>query len=147
MLLLAVTHYTLPAQTIQQQKLLDSLLTILRDIKKNAGTEAPSLKDTPTVNLLYELSIKYWYDKPDTAIAYATQSLQLSKQIRFKKGIGFAYYSLGVSQVYKNDLDAAMKLTTPLWKSGNKLTISISSLMLILTSVLFSNTGKIYRTP
>jgi adenylate cyclase len=121
MLLLAVTHYTLPAQTIQQQKLIDSLLTVLRDIKKNAGTAAPSLKDTSTANLLYQLSIKYWYDKPDTAILYAMQSLQLSKQIAFKKGIGFAYYSLGVSQLKKNDLDAAMKLTNTSLEIGKQI--------------------------
>lgn len=120
-LLHITTHYTLLAQTKQGQALVDSLVKVLNGIKKNAGANAPTIKDTLTANVLYQLSVNYWYNYPDTAIYYAKQSLLLSEQIGFKKGIGFAYYSMGVSKVYKNDLDSAMELTMMSLKTGQQI--------------------------
>jgi adenylate cyclase len=121
LLLHATTYYSILAQTKQKQELTDSLLTVLKSVKKNADKSAPTIKDTAIANVLYELSKIYWYDKPDTAIDYAKQSLLLSQQIGFKKGIGFAYYSMGVSKVFKNDLDSAMELTTMSLKTGEQI--------------------------
>jgi hypothetical protein len=54
-LLHSTTHYALRAQTHQEQALIDSLLTALKESKKNAGTNAPAIKDTATADLLYPI--------------------------------------------------------------------------------------------
>jgi signal transduction histidine kinase/CheY-like chemotaxis protein/HPt (histidine-containing phosphotransfer) domain-containing protein/Tfp pilus assembly protein PilF len=69
----------------QDQHLIDSLTHCLKTVKH----------DTVKVNILYELSAAYWGNNPDKAMEYAGQILALSDKTEYKKGIAFAYQSMG----------------------------------------------------
>jgi two-component system NtrC family sensor kinase len=86
----------------QDQHLVDSLLLQLKkhnEAKTELRIKSPSLYDTTAANILNALAKAHWGNNPVKAIAYGEQSLQLSRQLNYKKGIGNAYNSLGV--VYK----------------------------------------------
>ncbi len=47
---------------------------------------ASASADTTSVDLLYNLAFSYVFEKPDTAIMYVQQGLNISKGIKYKKG-------------------------------------------------------------
>ncbi|MDJ1502029.1 tetratricopeptide repeat protein [Xanthocytophaga agilis] len=78
-------------------------------------TEADSLlqqlklaKDTSRINVLNQLSFHYNAADPAKAIAYATQALQLSQQLDFKKGMAQAFNRLGIGYSHQNKYAQAM---------------------------------------
>lgn len=125
----------------QDQHLVDSLQTQLKNHKASRlklGKNTPALYDTTAVNILYELSKANWYADLDKAMDYAKESLVLSGQISYKKGAGFAYYSMGVIKVRNRDFLVAMELT----KKGLKTGEEIGNMKLIASSYL--NIGVVY---
>ncbi len=82
----------------QDQQKIDSLQAELKKLqakKKELGISISAMNDTLTANILYELSKAYWYYDSTKAMDYANQTLALSEQIGFKKGIGNAINSMG----------------------------------------------------
>jgi signal transduction histidine kinase len=105
----------------QDQLVIDSLQTELKNFnakKLELGKNAPALLDTTAANILYELSKAFWYNFPDTAIVLATRSKAISEKLEYKKGEGFALYSIGVSYVYKLDFFKALEYTNYALKLG-----------------------------
>ena len=83
----------------QDQHIIDSLETQLKNHftkKKESKIKSPSLYDSTAAYILIELSSAYWYSNPDKAQGYVEQCLTVSEQIGFKKGIGRAYYGMGI---------------------------------------------------
>ncbi len=83
----------------QVQPLVDSLESQLKNYnttKKELQISTPSLSDTTPANILYQLSRAYWGNNPDKAMDNANQSLAISEQIGYKKGMAKAYYSMGI---------------------------------------------------
>jgi tetratricopeptide (TPR) repeat protein len=95
----------------QDQHLIDSLQLQLKNHnarKLELGKNAPVLYDTTKANMLYEISKIYRGSDPTKAIDYASQSLIIAQQINFKKGIGNAYFALGVSFTQKGEFAQAL---------------------------------------
>jgi tetratricopeptide (TPR) repeat protein len=57
--------------------------------------------------LLLTLSKAYWYTKRDTALLYASEALQFSRNISYARGIAEAYRHLGVINMYSANLHIA----------------------------------------
>jgi two-component system, NtrC family, sensor kinase len=83
----------------QDQHLIDSLTNELKKHKQ----------DTTATNILYALSKACWSNNPDKAMEYAIQTLALSEQIGYKKGIGNAYNSMGSINCNKGDYLLALE--------------------------------------
>ncbi len=85
----------------QDQNLIDSLETQLKNHsiqKTELQIKSPSLFDTTEAIILFELSRAYWGHNAEKSIGYANQSLAISEQIDYKKGIGKAYSSIGYNE-------------------------------------------------
>src|SRR5688572_15771250 len=71
------------------------------------------LKNTPAdstrANLLYQLSREYWDRDLDSSLAVAHELLNFSNKIKFTRGAGNAYSSMGVAHWYKGDYVNALK--------------------------------------
>ncbi|MBK7763947.1 MAG: tetratricopeptide repeat protein [Bacteroidetes bacterium] len=83
----------------QDQVIIDSLENQLKKHyakKIELQIKFPALYDTTAANILCELSSAYFYSNPDKAQDYSKQSLAVSEKIGYKKGIGRAYYNMGV---------------------------------------------------
>ncbi|MEP7106993.1 MAG: adenylate/guanylate cyclase domain-containing protein [Ferruginibacter sp.] len=90
----------------QDQRAVDSLQNELKKLqatKLKSGSNYPKMNDTLIANILNNLSASYWGSNPDKAMDYANQTLALSEQIGYKKGIGRAYNSMGVINDNKGD--------------------------------------------
>ncbi len=85
-LLLLLTTVIVLSGFSQNQQLIDSLSPLLITAKE----------DTTKANILNKLSGAYQGNDPDKAMEFAKQSLDLSEQIDFKKGIANAYNSMGI---------------------------------------------------
>ncbi len=85
--------------SLQAQSPTDSLLNILRT-KKNT--------DTTYLLALVELANTYRYDKADTSLLLAQQSLEFSKKIDYAKGIGRAARVIGIYYRTKGNLAEAI---------------------------------------
>ena len=98
--LLLVYYLLHPFANINAQLKTDSLLALLRSAKE----------DTVRANTLNNLSASYRvvsnYPK---ARLYADSAMQLSKLLGFKKGIGFAFYNLGVVDESTNNYKMAFR--------------------------------------
>jgi tetratricopeptide (TPR) repeat protein len=83
----------------QDENLIDSLKNQLKNYdaqKLEMHLQSSAKADTAKVKILFALSKAYWGITPSVAMNYAKQSLQLSAQIDYKKGIGNAYNSIGI---------------------------------------------------
>jgi len=92
LLLLSTISYS------QNQKVIDSLQTELKSFeaaKIAFSKKVPKLYDTLKVNLLYKISKEYWGNNSEKGMDYANQSLKLSEQINYQKGIANAYNGIG----------------------------------------------------
>jgi tetratricopeptide (TPR) repeat protein len=83
-----------------QNKTLNSLL----DELKTAG------EDTNKVNLLYNISKKYLYNIPDTALKYNDTALKLALKLNYRKGVAASYDILGVYFQNKSEYHKADSL-------------------------------------
>jgi tetratricopeptide (TPR) repeat protein len=90
----------------QDKQLIDSLQAILKTAKQ----------DTARAKILNQLSIAYRGNNPDKAMDYAKQSLALSEEIGYKKGVGNAYGSMGNINVAKGDFAQALELQKKAFK-------------------------------
>src|SRR2546423_4195172 len=77
------TAHSLYAQSLQGQLLIDSLSQELSKIKT----------DTDKIKTLYSLAIAVAPNDSAAAFNYANQCMNLSKQIKWTKGTGLAYYA------------------------------------------------------
>ncbi len=66
-------------------------------------------EDTNKVNLLYDLTRKYWTNKTDTAKILAQQILDLSTKLNFERGKADAYASFGLIERVRGNLSVAYK--------------------------------------
>jgi adenylate cyclase len=82
------------------KRIIDSLLNHLKTVKE----------DSNKVLDLLQLSIAHQNNNLETAINYAKQSLLLSEEIGYKKGIGSAYHVMGTIFYYKGDYSKALDL-------------------------------------
>ena len=85
----------------QDQNLIDSLETKLKSHsieKTELQIKSPSLFDTTAAIILFELSRAYWGHNAEKSKEYANQSLALSEQIGYNKGVGKAYSSIGYNE-------------------------------------------------
>ena len=83
----------------QDQRIVDSLQTILE----------AEMQDSNKVKILNRLSHAYLGNNPDKAMDYARQSLALSGQIGYEKGIASSYNSIGNIFYLKGDFPEALK--------------------------------------
>lgn len=97
--------------------------------------------DTNKVKLLDELSFLYSHSNPREGIKYATQALQLSRQLQWQRGIATGYSDLGINYQAMGDYhDAlihqheALKLYT---KIGRK-----ASVAGVLSNIALAYTGQ-----
>ncbi len=138
--LLTTTLLTL-SSFAQDQHLVDSLETQLKNHntkKTELQIKSPSMYDTTAVNILYYLSVTYWYSNPEKAQDYAEQCLALSEQIGYKKGIGAAYNSIGNILSEKGDYLPALEFLEKALKVG----LEIKDKKIIASA--YNNMGSIY---
>ena len=96
----------------QDQHQVDSLLAALKKhdaARKELGSKAPAMYDTTAANILHDLSSAYQGNNPDTAMYYANQSMAISEQIGYKKGIGNAYYIMGAINYDKGEFTTSLE--------------------------------------
>ena len=77
----------------QNQRIVDSLENKLKQLqsqKLELRHNKASIADSAEANLLYILTKTYWNSNPDKAMDYAKQTLALSSEIGYKKGIANA---------------------------------------------------------
>ncbi len=99
-ILAALFSLLFPGIQVQGKQLIDSLQNLLKTARQ----------DTNKANILIQLSVAYWDNDPDTAMDYARQTLALSEQIGYKKGIGRAYSSMGIIIKSKGDYAQAIEM-------------------------------------
>jgi adenylate cyclase len=121
----------------QDQNKIDSLqraLSKLEESKKLSQNKVLTISDSSLANLLYDISQCYWGNNPDKGNYFAHKSLALSEFIGFKKGIGYAYNSLGTICIYTGNYQSALdnhkKALTLLLEINDKIGISRSYNML-----------------
>jgi tetratricopeptide (TPR) repeat protein len=95
---------------LAQDSKLDSLLKAL-----------PHSRDTMKVNVLNQISKRYWYADPPKARQYAGEALKLSRTIRFGKGEALAYNNMGIGYYLQNDYSNALKYFTESIKANQVL--------------------------
>ncbi len=61
------------------------------------------------MNVLNQLSKRYWYADSKKTMRYAQEAIKLSTELSFKKGIALAYNNIGVSYYLQNDFGNALK--------------------------------------
>ena len=101
-ILFSLQNYTFS----QNQHLIDSLETQLKNHNQNKTEiqlNSPSLYDTIATKLLSRLAFEYRGNNPDKAMEYAHQSLALSEQIGYKKGMLIAYSHMGIISAMTGD--------------------------------------------
>ncbi|MCX6350626.1 MAG: tetratricopeptide repeat protein [Bacteroidetes bacterium] len=126
----------------QNQHKVDSLLSALKKhdaAKKELGSKVPAMYDTTAANILNKLSADYRVNKPKIALDYANQSLAMSEQIGFKKGISNAYNSKGTITLDKGDYLLALECH----KKALKIRREIGDKKGIAGS--YNNIGIVYR--
>ena len=90
----------------QDKHLVDSLESQLKKhnaFKIERHLPTSSLYDTAAVKILAALSQSYWGVDAVKAMEYAEQTLSLSEQLKYTKGKGSAYNSMGVIHHIKGD--------------------------------------------
>ncbi len=117
-LLLVISSIKVSAQDQQQIDSLQSELKNHEAKKLELGKSTPAMYDTTAANILYELSKAHWYGQPDKAIVFANRSKALSESINYKKGLGFAIYSIGVSYTWKSEFPLALEYSNKALKLG-----------------------------
>ena len=108
LLLFSLQHYSFS----QNQQIVDTLKTKLKNhyaSKLELHLSSPSLYDTTAVKILNSLSIEYRGSDPEKTMDYINESLALSEQIGYKKGIGNAYSGMGNINTKRGDYLAALE--------------------------------------
>lgn len=87
---------------IEQKKieLLQERLKKFEEFKEKSGKNKPDLIDSTKVNIWYELHDIFLKNNSGTAMYYAKQSLSLSQQIAYKKGIANGFAATGFIDAY-----------------------------------------------
>ena len=96
----------------QNQHHIDSLENVLKNHhakKLELNLKPLSLFDSTEADCLFELSRCYIGIYPEKALNYANQSLAISEQIKYKKGIGNAYNNIGVLYSNQGNYSDALK--------------------------------------
>lgn len=106
------------------------------DSLKTAISTLPS--DTTKVNALLDLSLRFFRSKPDTAINYAIQAIELAQKLDFKPGLAYAYKNIGLAYYVKGDFQQVKNY----WERSLKIFQDEEDLL--GTSNLLSNLGAVY---
>jgi adenylate cyclase len=93
----------------QDQHLIDSLNLKLSAHYAGKTTSSQPLYDSTAADLLNNLSVAYSTSDPQKSLEYANQSLALSTQIGYKKGMANAYNSLGNISTQQGDYLIALE--------------------------------------
>lgn len=86
------------AQKLQGQARLDSMLTELPNMKE----------DTNKVNLLKDISFQSYAIDPVAGVKYGKTALELSKQLKWGKGVARGYTIIGINYVFQANFDSAL---------------------------------------
>jgi tetratricopeptide (TPR) repeat protein/DNA-binding CsgD family transcriptional regulator len=114
-----MTHYKAIALLLG---ILFSLGALAQDSKLDSLLKAlPHSRDTMKVNVLNQISKRYWYADPPKARQYAGEALKLSRTIRFGKGEALAYNNMGIGYYLQNDYSNALKYFTESIKANGSL--------------------------
>jgi serine phosphatase RsbU (regulator of sigma subunit)/tetratricopeptide (TPR) repeat protein len=65
--------------------------------------------DSDRVVLLTKISVHYWYNNPDTAIAIAQKGLKMAEKIDFSKGIANSLHVMGYAYSIQGNYPAALE--------------------------------------
>ncbi|MCD4744708.1 MAG: tetratricopeptide repeat protein [Bacteroidales bacterium] len=84
----------------QQQEKIDSLNQALNN----------AVEDTTKINILFDLFWEYRRIDPDTALNYASLSLELSKKINYSSGIANSLFCIGIIYKSRSDFKRAKEL-------------------------------------
>ncbi len=143
LMLVSIMFFTQNYSFSQDQVVIDSLETQLKNHytkKIELQTKFSPLYDTTAANILFELSSAYFYSNPNMAQDYCDQSMAVSKQIGYKKGIGRAYYNMGVILNINGDYLPSLEFYNKALKigqeTGDKKNIANS----------YHNIGQVYAT-
>lgn len=96
----------------QNNQLIDSLETQLNSLKSNGSQKlnsGASNYDTAIVKVYYQLAKAYSHSNINKALDYANQSLVLSEQIGYKRGVANADNLLGVLNKDQGNLQESIK--------------------------------------
>ena len=121
-------------------------LILLASVTWGQGPEIDSLKtaldasrkDTARVNLLLALSTRVFRFRPDEAIAYSREAIELSKELEFRKGEAYALKNIGLAYYIKGDYTEVLNF----WKQSLAIFKSIDDQLGV--SNLLSNLGAVY---
>jgi len=112
----------------QNQHLIDSLRQELTNV----------IEDTNKVNTLNGLAVEYQRINLDTSLIYSEQALQLSTKLKYKEGMSYSYYNIGIVHYYHSDYD----LTIKNWEAQLKITEELGDKQGLSSS--FQNIGIVY---
>lgn len=97
-----------------------------------------TIHDTTRINTLYQLSVENWGVNLNSAMKYAQRTLELSKKVHYKKGIGKAFNSMAVINESKGEYARALEL----YQMSLKIRIEIGDKIGMAGS--YGNMGNIY---
>jgi signal transduction histidine kinase len=95
---------------LQGQPYLDSM------VREDNSPNYKSREDTNKVQLLYQIAFRYRISNPDEELQYGAKALELAQKLNWAKGIGDAYFSLGLNYLSKSDYEK----TNEYWKIALK---------------------------
>ena len=97
-------------------------------------------EDSNKVEALLEISSKTFQTDPDKAIIYATDAIELSKRLDYKKGLGYALKNVGLAYYMKGDFTQVLTY----WKKSLA-TFEEMNFKLGISNLL-NNLGAVYFT-
>lgn len=109
---------------------LDSLLTILKDLKE----------DTVKVHTLNQISALLYGTDPDEAIAYGTSAKELAEKNNDQIGLATAYKNIGLGHYFKADYKEALQN----WESALTIYDELGDEKLVAN--ILSNVGAVFYT-
>ncbi|MDP2388543.1 MAG: tetratricopeptide repeat protein [Bacteroidota bacterium] len=114
----------------QNQNKTDSLLNALKTAKE----------DTSKVNLYNKLSWQFYLDDPDEAKKHSRSAIELSKILKFERGLAEAYNKMGILEKITGNYDEALNYYNRSLELAVKLKDSTSMCM------LYSNMGNVHKS-
>lgn len=95
-------------------------------------------KDTATVNLLLSLSSQLLASRPDEALAYSNQAIELAEELGFPRGKAYALKNKGLAYYFSGDYREVLNY----WKQSLSIFESIGDQLGV--SNLLNNIGAVY---
>src|SRR4030095_3600665 len=131
--------FIVPDSFAQNQILIDSLKTQLKNQRTQMTETRPSAYDTSVVKILYLLSVAYWNNDLKIAEDYAREALSLAEKIDYQPGIANAYNALGVIYDNKGDFFSSLEFYNKSLKIREVIGDNIGM------AKLYNNIGSLYN--